>query len=49
MRSNIYELYDLRKDPREKRNIASRNRKALDMMKRKLKNWSEQPPKDGPA
>ena len=39
MRSNIYELYDLRKDPGEKHNIASRDHKAFKLMKAKLKEY----------
>jgi len=41
MNSNIYELYDLEKDPWEKDNIAAKNPTAMAMMKSALDAWLE--------
>jgi arylsulfatase A-like enzyme len=41
LKRNLYELYDLRTDPWEKKNIATRDRAAMDEMKRYLDEWLE--------
>jgi arylsulfatase A-like enzyme len=41
MQSNIYELFDLEKDPWEKENIASKNASAMALMKGALDSWLE--------
>jgi arylsulfatase A-like enzyme len=41
LKRNLYELYDLRADPWEKKNIATRDRAAMDKMKRYLDEWLE--------
>jgi arylsulfatase A-like enzyme len=41
LKKNLYELYDLRADPWEKRNIATKDRAAFEAMKRHLDDWLE--------
>ncbi len=41
LKENIYELYDLKKDPEEKHNVATRNKAAFAKMKRYLDDWLE--------
>jgi arylsulfatase A-like enzyme len=41
LEGNLYELYNLRTDPWEKKNIATRNRAAMDRMKGHLDAWLE--------
>jgi arylsulfatase A-like enzyme len=41
LKRNLYELYDLRTDPWEKRNIATKDRSTLEAMKRHLDDWLE--------
>jgi arylsulfatase A-like enzyme len=41
LKRNLYELYDLRADPWEKKNIATRDTAAMDKMKRYLDEWLE--------
>lgn len=41
LKRNLYELYDLRKDPWEKKNIATRERATMEKMKRYLDEWLE--------
>jgi choline-sulfatase len=41
LKRNLYELYDLRADPWEKKNIATRDRAAMEKMKRYLDEWLE--------
>jgi arylsulfatase A-like enzyme len=41
LKRNLYELYDLRADPWEKKNIATRDKAVMDKMKRYLDEWLE--------
>jgi arylsulfatase A-like enzyme len=41
LKSNVYELFDLNKDPWEKRNIANRDADALGQMRHYLDDWLE--------
>lgn len=41
LKANLYELYDLEEDPWEKKNIATRNKDALNEMKTYLEDWLE--------
>lgn len=41
LKKNLYELYDLRTDPWEKRNIATKDRPTFEAMKRHLDGWLE--------
>jgi hypothetical protein len=41
LKNNIYELYDLKADPKEQKNIAPRNKAPLDEMKNYLNDWLE--------